>query len=47
MLWNVVDVLAIIAAVALLVLLGPEVISMKQWSKRLQRSLKRQDTEVS
>jgi hypothetical protein len=46
-LWNVVDVLAIIAAVALLVMLGPEVISMKQWRKRLHRSLKRQDTEVS
>jgi hypothetical protein len=46
-LWNVVDVLAIIAAVALLVMLGPEVISMKQWRKRLHRSLKRQDTEAS
>ena len=47
MLWNVVDVLAIIVAVALLVLLGPDVISLKQWSKRLQRSIKRQDSEVS
>jgi hypothetical protein len=42
-----VDVLAIIVAVALIVMLGPDVISMRQWRKRLSRSLKRQDSEAS
>ena len=46
MLWNVIDVLAIIAAVAILVLLGPDVLSMKQWRKRLSRSLKEQDSQT-
>ena len=46
-LWNLVDVLAIIVAVALVVMLGPDVISMRQWRKRLSRSLKRQDSEAS
>ena len=47
MLWNLVDVLAIIAAIGLVVMLGPEVFSMKQWKKRLTRSLKEQDSESS
>ena len=47
MLWNMVDVLAIVAAIALIVMLGPDVISMEKWRKRLNRSLKRQDSEAS
>jgi hypothetical protein len=46
-LWNVVDVLAIIAAVGLVVMLGPDVIGLKQWRKRLNRSLKQQDEDLS
>jgi hypothetical protein len=46
-LWNVVDVLAIIAAVAILVLLGPDVISLKGWRTRLSRSLKEQDSQTT
>ncbi len=46
MLWNIVDVLAIIAAVGLIVMLGPDVISLKRWQHRLTRSLKDQDSEL-
>jgi hypothetical protein len=42
-----VDVLAIIVAVGLIVLLGPDVLSMKQWRKRLSRSLKEQDSQTT
>lgn len=38
-----VDVLAIIVAIGLIVMLGPDVISMGRWKKRLTRSLKEQD----
>jgi hypothetical protein len=41
-----VDVLAIVTAVALIVMLGPEVLSMKQWRKRLSRSLEEQDSQT-
>jgi hypothetical protein len=41
-----VDVLAIIVALGLIVMLGPDVLAMKQWRKRLTRSLKRQDSET-
>ena len=41
-----IDVLAIIVAIGLIVLLGPDVLSMKQWRKRLHRSLKQQDSET-
>ena len=34
MLWNLVDVLAIVGAVGLLLLLGPDVIGLKKWKKR-------------
>ena len=44
-LWKLVDVLAIIAALGLLLLLGPTVIGMKRWRERLTRSLKRQSTQ--
>ena len=44
MLWNLVDVLAIIAAVGLVVMLGPDVISLNRWKNRLTRSLKEQDS---
>jgi hypothetical protein len=40
-LWKLVDVLAILAAIGLLVLLGPDVIGMKRWRQRLTRSLRR------
>lgn len=35
MLWKLVDVLVILAAVGLLLLLGPGVIGMSKWKKRL------------
>jgi hypothetical protein len=41
-----VDVLAIIVAVGLIVMLGPDVLAMKHWRKRLTSSLKRQDSET-
>jgi hypothetical protein len=41
-----VDVLAIIVAVGLIVMLGPDVISLKKWKHRLNRSLKDQDSDV-
>jgi hypothetical protein len=41
-----VDVLAVIVAVGLIVMLGPDVLAMKQWRQRLTRSLKRQDSEI-
>jgi hypothetical protein len=44
-LWKLVDVLAILLAVGLIVLLGPDVIALKRWKKRLTRSLK-QDSEA-
>ena len=34
MLWKLVDVLAILGAVGLLVLLGPEVLGLKNWRRR-------------
>jgi hypothetical protein len=33
-LWKLVDVLAILAAVGMLLLLGPDVIGLKKWKKR-------------
>ena len=42
-----VDVLAIVVALALLVMLGPDVISLKRWKHRLNRSLKQQDSDIS
>jgi hypothetical protein len=44
-LWKLVDVLAILLAVGLIVLLGPDVISLKRWKQRLTRSLK-EDSEA-
>jgi hypothetical protein len=44
-LWKIIDVLALIVAIGLIVMLGPDVLSMKHWRKRLTRSLKRQDSE--
>ena len=44
-LWKMIDVLAIIVAIGLIVMLGPDVLSMKHWRQRLTRSLKRQDSE--
>ena len=34
MLWKLVDVLAILAAVGMLLLLGPDVIGLKKWKQR-------------
>jgi hypothetical protein len=34
MLWKLVDVLAILAAVGMLLLLGPDVIGLRKWKKR-------------
>jgi hypothetical protein len=34
MLWKLVDVLAILGALALLVLFGPEVLGLKNWRRR-------------
>jgi hypothetical protein len=41
-----VDVLAIIVALGLIVMLGPDVISFKRWKNRLHRSIKQQDSEI-
>ena len=40
------DVLAIIVAVGLIVMLGPDVLALKQWRKRLSRSLEEQDSQA-
>ena len=37
MLWKLVDVVAILAAVGLLLLLGPTVIGMNKWRQLLKR----------
>ena len=37
MLWKLVDVVALLGAVGLLLLLGPDVIGLKRWKERLSR----------
>jgi hypothetical protein len=44
MLWTLVDVLGVIAAFALLLLVGPEVIGLRKWRQRL---LRRQDDQAN
>jgi hypothetical protein len=40
MLWKLVDVLAILAAVGMLLLLGPDVIGLSKWKKRFAGRVK-------
>lgn len=45
MLWTLVDVVAVIAAFAAIALLGPEVIGVKNWRRRLSGGRPAEDAE--